>query len=143
MAEWRRLMQEQMGIIRHAKIPGTGGEIVDVEVKKVQPENNQIYYEYTAPTDGQSLVREGIFTKSYWEAVRNVSRQSQVHHYPERVVVYANVPGDRDMRSTVRTEYAFDFIRATDGDITDENILINGKWNLYYGKVKQKRYPNR
>jgi hypothetical protein len=142
-AEWRILMDEQTSIINRLAIPGTDGEIINVEVSKVRPKQEKIYFEYTAPSDGQSIVREGAFTRSYWEAVRNVSRQNLVHRYPEKMQVYSYVPGDRDMKSTVRTKYAFDFIRATGGNITDENILINGKWNLYYGKVERKRYPNK
>jgi hypothetical protein len=142
-SEYRLVKDEQTDIINQDNIPGTDGEVVNIEVVEVQPNENEIYYKYTAPSDGQSLIREGIFMKSYWEAIRNVSRQGLVHHYPDGIRVYANVPGDRDMESSVRTKYAFDFIRATGGNISDENILVNGAWNLYYGKINRKRYSNK
>jgi hypothetical protein len=49
--------------------------------------------------------------------------------------VYANVPGAADLETSIRTEYAFDFIQVTGGDISDENILTSGAWEVYYGKV--------
>jgi hypothetical protein len=57
--------------------------------------------------------------------------------------IYASVPGGEDVETTIRTEYAFDFIRATDGTVDDENILLNGAYDLYYPKKNVTRYPDR
>jgi hypothetical protein len=136
IAEWDVLKNEHSQIINQTTVVGTN-ETVDLDAVKIRPEKNEIYYEYTPPNASESVIREGVFTKSYWEAIRNVSRDRLIHRYPERMRVYANVPGDADMESSIRTEYAFDFLEITGGDISDENILTSGAWDAYYNKINR------
>jgi hypothetical protein len=135
-AEWDVLKSEHSQIINQTTVVETN-ETVDLDMAKIHPEQNEIYYEYTPPNASESVIREGVFTKSYWEAVRNVSHDRLIHRYPERMRVYANVPGDADMESSIRTEYAFDFLEITGGDISDENILTSGAWDAYYNKINR------
>ena len=135
-AEWRPLVQEQLRIINNSKVAGSN-ETVTVDRRNIRVIDDEIYYEYSPPSAGDSHVREGTFMRTYWEAVRNVSRDRLIHRYPERMRVYANVPGDADMESSIRTEYAFDFLEITGGDISDENILTSGAWDAYYNKINR------
>lgn len=142
MAEWRQIRGEQVEIINNSPVTGTN-ETVDIDHSEVRVEASEIYYRYSPANSTFRVIRDGTFLRTYWEAIRNVSRQRLVHRFPERMRVYAAVPGDEDVETTIRTEYAFDFIRATDGDISDENILTNGAYNLYYPKKNVTRYPDR
>lgn len=141
-SEWNVLKSEQSRIINQTTVVGTN-ETVNLDTAKILPERNEIYYEYTPDNASESVVREGVFTKSYWEAIRNVSRDRLIHRYPERMRVYANVPGDADMESSIRTEYAFDFLEITGGDISDENILTSGAWDAYYNKINRTYHEDR
>jgi hypothetical protein len=140
-AEWRQLLREQVSLIRQADRRGeTVGEL---DVTAVRPERGELYYEYSPPNIGSAEVREGTFTRTYWQAVRNVSNARLVHRYPERMRVYADVVAGPDMESSIRTEYAFDFLQVTGGDISDENILTSGAYDVYYNKINVTYYEDR
>jgi len=142
MAEWRQIRDEQVEIINNSPVTGTN-DTVDIDYSEVRVEASEIYYRYSPANSTFRAIRDGTFLRTYWEAIRNVSRQRLVHRFPERMRLYADVPGDTDVETTIRTEYAFDFIRATGGDTSDENILSNGAYNLYYPKKNVTRYPDR
>lgn len=141
-SEWRLLKNEQLWIINRSELAGTDGETLDVDTAKIRPKKGEIYYEYSPKNTDQSVAREYMFFRTYWEGVRNVSRNRLVHRYPRRMRVYAEVPGGRDLESSIRTQYAFDFLMITGGSISDENILTNGAWDVYYNKINRTRYPD-
>lgn len=135
-AEWRQIRDEQVRLLN------SRDWYIELDYSEIRVEKSEIYYHYSPPNSSQRVLQEQAFLRTYWEAVRNVSRQRLVHRFPERMRLYAEIPGDGDVETSIRTEYAFDFIRATGGDISDENILTNGAWNLYYPKKNITRYPD-
>jgi len=142
MAEWRQIRDEQVEIINNSPVTGTN-DTVDIDDSEVRVRTSEVYYKYSPANSTFRAIRDGTFLRTYWEAIRNVSRQRLVHRFPERMRIYASVPGGEDVETTIRTEYAFDFIRATDGTVDDENILLNGAYDLYYPKKNVTRYPDR
>jgi hypothetical protein len=138
IAEWRQIRDEQIRIINLRE-----NFTVKLDKSELRPERHEIYYYYTPSDSWQRVLREAELLRTYWEAIRNVSRQRLVHRFPERMRLYASVPGGEDVETTIRTEYAFDFIRATNGTVGDENILLNGAYDLYYPKKNVTRYPDR
>jgi hypothetical protein len=136
-AEWRQIRDEQIRLLN------ARDWYVELDYSKIRVGEDEIYYHYSPPNASQKILQERFFLRTYWEAIRNVSQQRLSHRFPKRMRLYADVPSDEDLETTIRTKYAFDFIKATDGDITDENILANGAYNLYYPKRNTTRYPDR
>jgi len=136
-SEWRQIRDKQIHLLN------TRDWYIELDYSEINVEKDEIYYHYSPPNSSQRVLQEQAFLRTYWESVRDVSRKRLVHRFPERMRLYADVPGDEDVETTIRTEYAFDFIRATGGDISDENILTNGAWNLYYPKKNVTKYPDR
>lgn len=140
-AEWRILKEEQFHLIQQSR---EHGEVVgDIDKVTIRADKNEIYYEYSPPNISEAEIREGTFTRTYWQAVQNVSNDRLVHRYPKRMRVYADVPADTDIEVSIRTEYVFDFLEVTDGNLSDENILTSGAYEVYYNKINKTYHENK
>jgi len=137
MAEWRQLRKEQLRILDLYE-----NFSVRINDSSIRPEQGDIYYRHKSGNLWRQERHKGQLLTTYWEAVRNVTRQRLVHRYPKRMRAYANIPDEPDIEYWIYTKDAFAFIAATDGDPSDQNILLDGSYDLYYGNVTEIRHQD-
>ncbi len=139
-AEYRPLQYRHLQRIANGSINDTPAPEINRAV--MLPEEETIYYENVPVKEELILPQEGMVTRTYLEAIKDIFEASRVNRYPDRMVLFSDVSYSREgsLFTTAKTQWAFDYFAITNWTLP-QNIdgMSAAALDAYYNKIERNK----
>lgn len=139
-AEYRPLQYHHLERIANGSFTETPAPEIGRAV--ILPEEETLYYENMPPNNDILYNQEGIITRTYLEAIKDIEEGRRVNRYPSKVRVFSDVSYVRDesVLTRLNTQWAFNYFVITDWTLP-QNIydLPAEALDAYYNKIERNR----
>jgi len=138
-AEYRPLQYRHLERIGNGSLTNRSAPKINRAV--ILPDEETLYYENVAPMEDIKYNQEGVITRTYLEAIKDIFESPQVNRYPNKMVLFSDVSYSRDesVLTTAETQWAFNYFAITDWTLP-QNIkdMSRAALDAYFNKLSRK-----